>query len=70
MSKLWSIKKATNLIFKDSKFVFNLKKHFLKIEFKWSWHEQVQFNTDLLEYEAHNLYTNGRLDAKVFKGIN
>ncbi len=52
MSKLWSIKKTTNLIFKDSKFVFNL------------------FNTDLLKHEAHNLYKNGRLDAKVFKEIN
>ncbi len=40
------------------------------IEIVLNSYKQVQFNTDLLEHEAHNLYKNGRLDAKVFKEIN
>ncbi len=38
----------------------NDRKRFRAVGFKWRWHKQVQFNTDLLEHKADNLYTNDK----------
>ncbi len=45
---------------------------FHTVGFEWSWHEQVQFNTDLLKPRNQNLYTNEWLyyGHIKLKGIN